>query len=403
LAIQFAFEKRIVSIFARADVFNKPLIAKFLHSLAIVPAYRLRTDGEESLVNNIESFKIAGDRLLNGHTVAIFPEATNQDKHWLGEFSLGYLRMAFQTAEQNNFQTDIKVLPMILHYSNYFMMQNDLVVKFGTPISLKDYYELYKTKPRTAQRSVNAEVRRQIDDMMLNINDLENYEAIDYLRNTYGKRYAEYQGKNAQNLPERLMSDKELCAALQKLSEEKPEQMREIYAETLRIEKVTKENGLRDWVLDKPNYPFAIGLKALALLLLSPLYLVALWPHWIIFQAPNLVTPKFEAMGATFKMFIGGVRYLLSALITIPVCYVGVFLIDFPFIGWFWALMHFLILPYLMIFAWFYRKWYIKWRGQWHFIYNVKRDKNLAALQKDRNLLFEKLNELLKVKKNNKN
>ena len=190
IGLHFAFHKEKVTIFARGDIFNNPKLGGFFRWIGLLPAYRLRTDGEETLGKNYGAFEEAGDRLLDGGIVAIFPEAVNQDKHWLGEWSQGYLCMAFEAAERDGFKTDIKVLPAAVHYSHYFSARKDMMIKFGEPMSLMPYYERYKSKPRTVWREVNAEMRRRVDNMMLNITDLANYDAIDYIRETYGVRYA---------------------------------------------------------------------------------------------------------------------------------------------------------------------------------------------------------------------
>jgi len=194
LGILFVLGKRKANFLARADVFELPAADKFMRFIGLLPAFRLNYEGEDALGNNNETFDAAGRELMRGRTVVIYPEAGHQDKRWLGEFSLGYLKLAFEAAGKENFQHDILILPSCNHYSNYFSMQEELLTKFGTPISLAPYYELYKEKPRTAQREVNKLVRDQIDSLMLNITDLENYDALDYLRGTYGKKYAEKKG-----------------------------------------------------------------------------------------------------------------------------------------------------------------------------------------------------------------
>ena len=47
LAIEFGFRSRIVSIFARGDIFANKFVGNFLKFLYILPAYRMRTEGLE--------------------------------------------------------------------------------------------------------------------------------------------------------------------------------------------------------------------------------------------------------------------------------------------------------------------------------------------------------------------
>jgi 1-acyl-sn-glycerol-3-phosphate acyltransferase len=78
---------------------------------------------------------------------------------WLDDFSFGYTHLAFEAAARDGFAHNIKIVPSAHHYADYFEPGVDVVIRFGQPISLSDYYELYKTKPRTAQRQVNELVR----------------------------------------------------------------------------------------------------------------------------------------------------------------------------------------------------------------------------------------------------
>ena len=53
-----------------------------------------------------------------------------------------------------------------------------------------------------------------ISSLMLDIRDLDNYDSIDFIRTTYGTDYAKTKGIDPNDLPERLLTDKELVAKL---------------------------------------------------------------------------------------------------------------------------------------------------------------------------------------------
>lgn len=367
LALEFAFRSRIISIFARGDIFAHKFIARFLNSLYILPAYRLRTDGYEQIDKNIESFDEAHRRLLNGETVAIFPEGTNQDRHYLGSFSQGYLRMAFGAAEKCDFDKEIFILPTANHYSNYFHMQADMLVACGNPISLKPYYELYKTKPRTAQREVNRLVHAEVEKLMLNITDTEHYAAIDFLRNSYGRHFAKAIGKNPDILPEKLEADQIFVRRMNDLALSDPDTLCQKYSDALQIDSTARANNIRNWNFDYRFSAVRHALQGALFVLLLPLFVIALIPNIIAFWAPKRVVRKFEAMGSVFKMFTGGIQFALNALFVLPLCYFAVFVADFFIFNWIVAVLHTLTLPWLGLFAWYYRLYFIKWRSTRHF------------------------------------
>ena len=354
LGVLFTIKDRKPHFLTRADVFAiHPISNKFLRSIGLLPAFRLMTEGVEELGKNQETFKVTEKELVKGRTIIMYPEAGHQDKRWLGDFSMGYLKLAFEAAEMDNFNTEIFILPSCNHYRDYFEIQGEFMVKFGTPISLKPYYELYKTKPRTAQRQVNALVREQISSLMLNISDLDNYNAIDYIRRTYGKKYAAHNGIDINDLPQMLESDKVLYKQLSALKSENPAKTSEIYALAESVMKEVKDMGIRSEALEnKPNIAVSILKFALALIFVE-LYLFSLWPALFLYSIPRLVHNKLSKD----KMFQGTFMYALNVLFLIPLFSIATFFITYMSTGcWWMGLAHVAIIPLLCIIAWNYTK-----------------------------------------------
>lgn len=354
LGVLFTFRDRKPNFITRADVFlMHPLANKFLRAIGLLPAFRLDYEGEGALGKNDETFKITERELVNGRTIVMYPEAGHQDKRWLGTFSMGYLKLAFEAAEMDNFNTEIFILPSCNHYRNYLEIQGQFMVKFGTPISLKPFYELYKTKPRTAKRQVNALVREQINSLMLNIEDLENYDAIDYIRTTFGKGHATRKGLDADYLPDMLVSDKELCAKLMELKESDPARAGEIYDLARGVQRGVKELGTRSGALEKKPSGIAAVLKLVLGFMLVELYIFSLWPSLLLYAIPKLVHKKVS----TDIMFLGTFMYAFNALLLIPLFSIIVFLVTyFGTDSLCMGLAHVALIPLLCIFAWNYTK-----------------------------------------------
>ncbi|MDR2918561.1 MAG: 1-acyl-sn-glycerol-3-phosphate acyltransferase [Tannerella sp.] len=356
LGILFAIRDRKPNFITRGDIFTiHPLIQKFLLSIGLLPSFRINYEGEEALSNNKEMFRISGRELVNGRTIVLFPEAGHQDKHWLGEFSLGYTKLAFEAAELHNFETDIQILPSCNHYSDYYHVQEQFLVKFGTPVSIQPFYELYKNKPRTAQRQVNALVRKQIEGLMLNIEDLDNYQSIDFLRNTYGKKYAQRNGLDKESLPDRLISDKAFVKDLEQAKTKSEKAIIDTYKGALALEKGIKELKINDQLFDKTPSGSYIILQLIAYAILFPLWIFSLWPN-----ALNFVLPKLIINRMTDKLFYGTFVYALSSILTIPIFYALSFILICIYINILSALIYIALLPLLGLFAWYYRKFFIQ-------------------------------------------
>ena len=155
LCVCLQLTDRRMNFIARAHVFKNPIFNKALRAMGLLPAYRMGYEGLSAVSKNQETFDDAGKALNDGETLMLFPEADHQNKRWLGTFKLGYLRIAFAAAEKNNFEQDIMILPSCNHYSNYFHARTDMLIRFGTPISLKPYYERYKESPRETMVEIN--------------------------------------------------------------------------------------------------------------------------------------------------------------------------------------------------------------------------------------------------------
>ncbi|MGM9735768.1 MAG: 1-acyl-sn-glycerol-3-phosphate acyltransferase [Candidatus Cryptobacteroides sp.] len=348
--VLFSINDRKVRFLTRADVFAlSPLAAKFLYSIGLMPTFRLNFEGADSLEKNKGTFDVTEKALLDGCTIGLYPEAGHQDKRWLGTFSYGYTRLAFEAAERGGFEKDVVILPAGNHYSDYFGIRNDYMVRFGTPISLKPYYELYKTKPRTAQRMVSALVREQIHDMMLDIRDLEHYDQIDFLRGTYGIDYALRCGFNPAILPEKLEADQKFVQALADADAEATER---IFSDTRELMDGIRSLGISDRHLRKSPGLWTVILKGIGLTALLPLWIVSLWP-----SLPMYAIAKALAKRTHDEMFEGTFLFAISALFTIPIFGIATVVTLWCLVGWWAGLLWLAAFPLLVIFAWDYAQW----------------------------------------------
>ena len=390
LGLVFSLNDRKPYVITRADVFSvSPMADKFLRSIGLLPAFRLNYDGEGALEKNAVTFQVSEKALIEGKTVIMYPEAGHQDKHWLGTFSLGYTKMAFEAAEMAKFEKDVQILPACNHYSHYFGLRNRMLVKFGTPISLQPYYELYKTKPRTAQREVNKLVREQISSMMLDIRDLENYEVIDFIRTTYGEDYAKKQGADPDNLPERLLTDKDLVAKLDEAKKLDEKGLNELYQNVRILRQGIEELGITDNHLKMVVNPITLGFKLMLLLILLPLWIFSWWPSMPVYWIPKSIfkvkmkDPMFEAT----------LLYGSAVLFTLPLFSLITLLVVGRTIGWLAAIVYVALFPLLIVFCW---KYAMGAKRTFQSLQCLLKRSLVDNLKQIRMSLHEKLNNVLK-------
>jgi len=390
LGLVISFLDRKLHVITRADVFQvSPIADKFLRAIGLLPAFRLDYEGEGALSKNAETFRASEQALIDGKTVLMYPEAGHQDKHWLGTFSFGYTKMAFEAAELGNFEKEVFILPACNHYSHYFGMRNRMLVKFGTPISIQPYYELYKTKPRTAQREVNKLVREQISNLMLDIRDLDNYDAIDFIRTTYGVDYAKKQGVNPDDLPQRLLSDKELVAKLAELKTVDEEGVNQLYQEARNLKQGIDRLGVTDAHLKDWVNPMTLGFKLLALLILLPVWVFSWWPSMLVYWIPMSI---FKAKMKD-PMFEGTLLFGSAALFTLPLFSLITLLVVGLNSGWILALIYVALFPLLMLFCW---KYATVGKKTLQTLKCLVKPASVEKLKQMRKNLHKKLNEIIK-------
>jgi 1-acyl-sn-glycerol-3-phosphate acyltransferase len=411
LSVIFTVTDRKINMFVRADIFAiHPWLTKFFNILAMNPAYRLDVDGKDLLSKNMDMFKKTEVKILDGESALMYPEGRHQGKNWLGDFTFGYTKLAFETAALGDFQTDIWIQPCCNHYSSYRDIQQEVIVEFGKPVSLKSYYELYKEKPRTAQRQVNELVRQRVCDMILHIPDLKNYKAIDFLRNTTcGRQFAERQGFKADYLPDKLHADqlfvKKLHDAMQNDGAAQTDTLpadgaasgidkntatiQTVYEDALTVESRLKKLKIRDDQFDKRPGWGSIILSAAALVVLFPAWVFSLWPNIFIYKIPDLLMRRIKD-----KMFHNSFLFVSSSLLTMPLFYTLTFVLVWIFMNVWVALIYALALPWLGLFAYRYGRLAVKTMQNIRFRRVAKTDEG-RKLRDLRNSLVERLNQLI--------
>ena len=391
LCVCLKLTDRRMNFLARANVFNNPIFNKALRAMGLLPAYRMSYEGLSAVNKNQQTIDDAGNALMDGETVMLYPEAGHQDKRWLGIFKLGYLRIAFGAAEKMGFERDVVVLPSCNHYSNYFHARSEMLIKFGKPISLKPYYERYRESPREVMIEVNKLVKAQIQEMMLHIEDLEHYDQIDFLReNEYGQIFARKRGFNFDYLPSRLLSDQKFVAELKEATEAEPEKMEEIYKDIAYLAEGIRNLNIRDWLFAKNPGVGAAALRGLGLILLFPLFVISIIPTSLMFITPKIFLKKL----IKDQMFVSTFNVAVSALVTVPICLIIPIVLLWVYASFWWALGYLIAFPFMFILAWNYMRLFWKFIGTCNFISRKNRAK-VEELKNLRTSIFNRLNEIL--------
>lgn len=179
LAMLIAYDKPVVFL-ARADMFKKKFFARLLYFVKILPVFRPR-DGVETMNQNYDTFARTTRILKSGVPIAILPEGTHSPIKKLQPLKKGICRIAFLTAESQNFEEEILIVPVGIDYSHYVRAGTELLINYGAPVPVADYYPLYRENPQKAILQLRDRLAEAIRPLMIHVENEAYYDTYQQL------------------------------------------------------------------------------------------------------------------------------------------------------------------------------------------------------------------------------
>jgi len=138
LVILALMQGREVAFAARADIFKKPLVAKILNFLRIMPINRIR-DGVDSLSENEKTFATAVKTLKTGMPFCMFPEGRHSQEPGLLPLRKGIARIALRASSE--LDEPVYLIPVGLVYEDYENYRTSVQINVGEPITIGDEWQ----------------------------------------------------------------------------------------------------------------------------------------------------------------------------------------------------------------------------------------------------------------------
>lgn len=162
-----------VHFLIRADIYKKKWASNVLHFLKLMPVYRIR-DGYENLGKNTEQFDACIRLFKKGDSVLIFPEGNHGHTRKLRPLSKGFTRIAFEAIKQHP-DLNLQVIPVGFNYSHQSAFNSRVLIQYGPPISIKDYYK----EPLPVNANLfKDKVAEEIKKLITHIDDDARYDEI---------------------------------------------------------------------------------------------------------------------------------------------------------------------------------------------------------------------------------
>ena len=157
---------------ARADIFKKPLLAKFFTFLRILPIAR-RRDGLREVAKNLEVMPKIHAVLHHHVPFCLFPEGRQRAMYSLLPIHKGMVRIAVKNA----IDQPTWIVPAGINHSDFFHLRARCTLKYGEPIDVNRFVEEHKGMLKSdLYEAMSDELSKRIKELILYIPDDEHYE-----------------------------------------------------------------------------------------------------------------------------------------------------------------------------------------------------------------------------------
>jgi len=338
LILLFSAPQDIVFL-TRADIFNRKAMAFFWNSMKMLPVYRQR-DGASELGKNEDIFDISVNVLHNRHYLCVMPEGNHGSHRRLRTIAKGIFRIAFKAQEKHGSKPFVKIVPVGFDIGHYVKQNQTLLIQYGKPIEMSEYWEEYEKNNARGINAVKARLRDEMLPLMINIESEEFYETIMELKVIFNKNMREIMGINGTKLSDKFRADKEFITRINVLIEKDPETVRSLAGIVDEYTSGMKEMRVRDWVVRDRGYGFARTYwRYLTLIITLPFFLIGFITNAIPYLLPGYLVRKVKDL-----QFHSSLKAGLGILLLFPLVYL-IETLAFGFISGFplWAWLAFLV------------------------------------------------------------
>ncbi|NQU26928.1 MAG: 1-acyl-sn-glycerol-3-phosphate acyltransferase [Candidatus Marinimicrobia bacterium] len=315
LLIGFACTRNL-HFLAKSTLFGRPLVNSFLNRLKIIPVYR-RQDNPDDMHKNVEVFEQCYRILDQGKCILIFPEGISLVDRILSPIKTGAARIGFGAAARAEFQNTISIIPVGINYSDVVRFRSDVYIRFGQPITLSDYADLYQSDEVEAIHQVTNLIETALKKLTTSLKENELINIVENLESIYKSELIVDQGYEIRDKNDEFSVTKGLINAVEWFYEHQPERVENFkkllngYLENL------KRLNLSDEFLSPVARDRNLRQRIFAFLYLVfgfPIYIYGLINNYLPYQVPRWYTNKYisaKEWYAPMKLITGAAVYII--------------------------------------------------------------------------------------------
>ena len=315
---------------ARADIFNKPFIAKIMTFVRILPMVRQR-DGLRNVLKNNETQEIIVDTLENKVRFCMYPEGRHRPAHSLQTLGKGTFRAALAANSKFGDKMPVYIVPTGIEYGDYFRYRSTCLITFGEAINVTEFVKGLNVENDVQMiEPLRKELASRMSKLITFIKDDEQlynkWALTKMLAADKGLRYGDF----GRSLHKGMLANREIVAEIEKACENKPEEMENLLEKVAEFDKKRRKKGISIYSFRKKNEALnAIG-KAFAALVGLPYWIfsaIVSSPMWLTY---NLLRSKTR--DKAFHNTVGfGVKLALGTILLITYAILAFCLLPWPY------------------------------------------------------------------------
>ncbi len=354
---------------ARADAFKSPTAQKILTIFKMLPVYRIR-DGIDSLKKNEEVFDTCVGVLKLNKKLALFPEGNHGPKRMLRPLVKGVFRIAFKAQSEYGNEKKIKILPCGINYNHFHKFRQTLLIIYGEPIEVSEYWDLYEKNPVEATNAIKLRLSEEIKKLMIHIETDDYYDSFLGVCSVYNNIMRKKLGEKGRGLYAKFKADKEIIRKLDATLESEPQKIEKLDKTYKAYASKRDSLNLRDWVFSRERYSILMNfINLLLCFVTSPMILLGIinnWPHFFI---PPIFAKKIKD-----PQFASTVKWSMGSILLI-IYYLALAILALIFIpAWWLKITYIILIPISGILALTIRKIFIKSFARIRYTFNRKKN-----------------------------
>lgn len=320
LVILRAFEDE--SVFgARADIFNKPFIAKIMTFVRILPMVRQR-DGLRNVLKNNETQEIIVETLENKVRFCMYPEGRHRPAHSLQSLGKGTFRAALAANARFGDKMPVYIVPAGIEYGDYFRYRSTCLITFGKPINVTEFVKGLGVENEVQMiEPLRKELTSRMSELITYIKDDEHlydkWALTKMLAVDKGVRYGDF-GKS---LHKGMLANREIVADIEKACETDPEEMEKLLEKVAEFDKKRRKKGISIYSFRKKNEVLNAAGKSLAALIGLPYWIFSVivsLPMWLTYNILRSKTRDkafHNTVGFGVKLALGTILFIIYAVL----------------------------------------------------------------------------------------